>query len=172
MYWTRRHVLVCTSQHCQQKGAADVVGLLRLQVVRQKLDTEILVNTCGTIDLCDIGPNIVVYPDNIVYGGVTKADLPDIVAYLKGGPVVERLLVGPGSPAERRRHDLFAEAVSAGPTSVATAFADVVARHGLDDAWVAEQQRRGFVARKPGADGGPETITVTKKALDRYGLRG
>ena len=38
------------------------------------------------------------------------------------------------------------------------------------DAWVAEQARRGFIARKPGVDGGPETITVTSKARTRYGV--
>jgi (2Fe-2S) ferredoxin len=172
MYWTRRHVLVCTSQHCQQKGAMDVVGLLRLSVVRQKLDTEILVNNCGTIDLCDVGPNIVVYPDNIVYGGVTKADLPEIIEYLKGGPVVERLLVGPDAPAERARRDFYAAVSAGGLSGEADHFVTVAGEHGFDDRWVAEQQRRGFIARKPGADGGPETITVTKKARDRYRLAG
>ncbi|HEV2527775.1 MAG TPA: (2Fe-2S) ferredoxin domain-containing protein [Thermomicrobiales bacterium] len=171
MYWTRRHVLVCTSQHCQQKGAMDVVGLLRLQVVRQKLDSEILVNNCGTIDLCDVGPNMVIYPDNIVYGGVTKADLPEIIEYLKGGPVVERLLVGPNAPAEKKRRAFYEAAVSGSPTSPAPAFTVLAEEHGFDGPWIAEQQRRGFIARKPGADGGEETITVTKKALDRYRLR-
>lgn len=167
MYWTRRHVLVCNSQHCLQKGANDVVSMLRLQVVRQKLDTEILVNTCGTIDLCDIGPNMVIYPDNIIYGGVKRSDLPEIVEYLKGGPVVERLLIGPGSPAEVSRRALFAEAVAGGNPVPVPSFDAAVERHGFDAAWVAEQQRRGFIARKPGPDG-VEAITVTKKTRDRY----
>lgn len=168
MYWTKRHVLVCTSQHCQQKGAMDVVGLLRLQIVRQKLDTDILINNCGTIDLCDIGPNLVVYPDNIIYGGVTKADLPEIIAYLKGGPVVHRLLIGPDSPAELSRHDLFADVLKDGNPVPAAVFEMKADAHGFDGTWIAEQQRRGFIARKAGADGGAETITVTKKTRDRY----
>ncbi len=170
MYWTKRHVLVCTSQHCQQKGAMDVVGLLRLQIVRQKLDTDILINNCGTIDLCDIGPNMVVYPDNIIYGNVKKTDLPEIIEYLKGGPVVERLLVGPDSPAERDRRKLYAAVVEQGNPVPASAFEVAVVAHGFDQPWLTEQQRRGFIARKPGADGGEETITVTKKTRDRYRL--
>ena len=170
MYWTQRHVLVCTSQHCQQKGAADVVGLLRLQVVRQKLDTEILVNTCGTIDLCDIGPNMVIYPDNIVYGNVKRGDLPEIIEHLKGGPVVERLLVGPGSPAEESRRAVFLAAIELGNPLPSLEFEAIALDHGFDAAWVGEQQRRGFVARKPGADGGEDTITLTKKSRDRYRL--
>ena len=35
---------------------------------------------------------------------------------------------------------------------------------------IAEQQRRGFIARKPASAEAPETITVTKKARDRYGV--
>ena len=91
MYWTKKHVLVCTASHCNQKGAMDVVGRLRLDVLRKGLDNDILVNNCGTIDLCDCGPNIVVYPDNVIYSGVTVKDLPEIVEHLRGGPVVERL---------------------------------------------------------------------------------
>jgi len=170
MYWTQKHVLVCTASHCAQKGANDVVGRLRLDILRKGLDTEILVNNCGTIDLCDIGPNVVVYPDNVIYWGVTVKDLPEIVEHLKGGPVVERLRVGPGSPDEEARRALYAEAVEPSPERPVEAFEALVAAHGLDAAWIAEQQRRGFVARKRGPDGGEETITVTKKARGRYGV--
>jgi hypothetical protein len=74
MYWTNKHVLACTASHCAAKGANDVLMLLRREVLRRGLDKAILVNNCGTIDLCDIGPNIVVYPDGVIYSGVTKAD--------------------------------------------------------------------------------------------------
>jgi len=170
MYWTKRHVMVCTAIHCQQKGGMDVAGRLRLDIIRKGLDTEILVNNCGTIDLCDVGPNIVVYPDNIIYHGVTVKDIPEIVAHLRGGPVVERLLIGPGETRERARHDFYAAAVSPDPTRPSADFDCLAADHGFDATWVTEQQRRGFIARKPGADEGPETITVTTKARTRYGV--
>ena len=41
MYWTRKHVLVCTASHCAQKGSNELIGRLRLEVVRKKLDAEI-----------------------------------------------------------------------------------------------------------------------------------
>src|SRR5215211_8353182 len=103
MYWTQKHVLACTASHCAAKGANDVLMLLRREVIRRGLDTQILVNNCGTIDLCDIGPNIVIYPDNIIYSGVTVKDIPEIIAHLTGGTVVERLVVSPEAPEERRR---------------------------------------------------------------------
>ncbi len=170
MYWTNKHVLVCTASHCAQKGANAVVGRLRLDIVRAGLDTEILVNNCGTIDLCDLGPNVVVYPDNIIYRGVTVKDLPEIIEHLKGGPVVERLLLSKHSAEEETRRHFYQAAASPSPTRPAADFIALAASHGLDDAWISEQQRRGFVARKPGTDPESETMTVTKKAIARYGL--
>jgi (2Fe-2S) ferredoxin len=170
LYWTKKHVLVCTASHCAQKGANDVAGRLRLDIIRRGLDVEILVNNCGTIDLCDIGPNLVVYPDNIIYSGVTVKDIPEVVASLTGGPIVERLVLGPSVPAETSRKEFYRAAVTPAPTRTAAEFSALVGEHGFDESWIAEQQRRGFIARKPGEEGGPETITVTKKARARYGV--
>jgi (2Fe-2S) ferredoxin len=170
MYWTQKHVLGCTASHCAAKGANDVLNLLRREVLRRGLDKEILVNNCGTIDLCDIGPNIVVYPDGVIYSGVQKADVKELVDALAAGTVVERLVLNPETPAERARHDFYAAAVDPEPTRPAEAFTALALAHGFDEAWIAEQQRRGFIARKPGADEGPETITVTSKARTRYGV--
>ena len=168
MYWTKKHVLVCTANHCAQKGANDVAGRLRLEIIRRGLDAEILVNNCGTIDLCDVGPNLVVYPDEVIYRGVTVKDLPEIVEHLKGGPVVERLVLNRTTASEEARRAFYREAVDPEPTRPASEFIALAAAHGFDEAWIGEQQRRGFVARKPATNGGAETITVTKKARTRY----
>jgi (2Fe-2S) ferredoxin len=169
VYWTKKHVLICTASHCAGKGANDVAGRLRLEVVRRGLDAEILVNNCGTIDLCDIGPNLVVYPDNVIYRGVTVRDIPAILGHLTGGPPVERLELRADSPDEEARRALYRAAVSIGSPPLTEQFIKLCTEHGFDDAWIAEQQRRGFIARKPD-DAGRETITVTKKARDRYGV--
>jgi (2Fe-2S) ferredoxin len=170
MYWTTKHVLVCNASHCTQKGANDVAGRLRLAIIRGGLDTEILVNNCGTIDLCDVGPNVVVYPDGVVYAGVTPKDVPEIVAHLQGGPVVERLRLGPGTPAEEARRAFYRAAVDPEPVRPAADFAALAQAHGFDDAWIAGQVRRGFLARKPATADAPETVSVTKKARGRYGV--
>lgn len=171
MYWTRKHVMVCTASHCSQKGGMDVAGRLRLDIVRKGLDAEILINNCGTIDLCDCGPNVVVYPDNVIYNGVTVKDIPDIVQHLRGGPVVERLVLSASSEQELQRRGYYAEAVMA-ESGLPPEEADALAlQHGLADTWIAEQLRRGFMARKPDPDTGEDRILVTKKARDRYSLQ-
>ena len=169
MYWTKKHVLVCTAAHCAGKGANDVAQRLRLEVLRRGLDAEILVNNCGTIDLCDIGPNLVVYPDNVIYRGVTVRDIPAVMEHLKGGEPVDRLVLQANSPDEEARRALYRDAVEVDGARAVDDFVALARRHGHDDTWIAEQQRRGFIARKPDGQGG-ENIAVTKKARDRYGV--
>ncbi len=169
MYWTKRHVVVCTASHCNQKGAMDVIGKLRLGVMRQGLDDEILINNCGTIDLCDIGPNLVVYPDNVILSGVIIKDVPEVIDYLNGGPTPERLVLAPSTPAEANRHGFYAAAVERELTPSAE-FRELAESFGLDSDWIAEQLRRGFLAKKPHPDDQSETIAVTKKARARYSV--
>lgn len=166
MYWNRKHVLVCTASHCMQKGANNVAGRLRLEMKRRGLDQDVLVNTCDSIDLCDIGPNIVVYPERAIYSHVQVSDLKEIIEHLQGGVPVERLLLTPETPEEAAREQFFRSVVVDGDTVSAEEFATLVVEHGYDDAWINEQARRGFIARKE-AEGVP-TVTVTTKALQRY----
>lgn len=149
-----------------QKGANNVAGRLRIELKRRGLDHHIMVNTCDSIELCDIGPNIVVYPEGIIYSGVGTGDLKDIIAHLDGGEPVERLVLTPETPAEAARERFFREAVADGPSSPGERFSALAESHGLDESWIAEQARRGFIARKD-VDGVP-SIVVTTKAYLRY----
>lgn len=171
MYWTQKHVLVCTASHCAQKGSNDLIGRLRLEIVRKKFDAEILVNNCGTIDLCDIGPNVVIYPDNVILSGVTAKDVPALVRYLRGEGDPPGEITGYDSPAELARRSFYLEAVACGDFCLADRFARIALEHEFDNAWIDEQARRGFIARKPDPESGEPAIVVTKKAIDRYRLR-
>lgn len=168
MYWTKRHVLICTAVHCNSKGAMDLAGRLRIELIRKKLDAEILVNNCGTIDLCDIGPNVVIYPDNVILRGVTLKDLPVLVEYLRGGPVPEHLLLTPYGGEEEKRRILYREALGLGESLLVDEFNQLATEHGFDGAWVDEQARRGFIARKASAEDGLVHVTVTTKTRNRY----
>ena len=51
-------------------------------------------NKSGCLDQCEKGPSVVVYPDTIWYGGVTEADVAEIVdEHIIGGRPVTRLLM-------------------------------------------------------------------------------
>jgi (2Fe-2S) ferredoxin len=170
MYWTERHILACTGNHCNQKGASQIINRLRFELLRRKMNDRIMFNTCGTIDLCDIGPNLVIYPDNIVYSNITENDIPDIVKFLAGGPVVDRLLTGPDAPAERQRQAFYAALQERGNSLSESDTNALASRHSLDERWIAEQLRRGFMAKKPDAESGDERLSMTSKALHRYRL--
>lgn len=170
VYWTRKHVLICTAQHCSQKGAQAVAGRLRIELKRKGLDVDVMANTCDSIDICDIGPNILVYPDRIIYHGVKTSDVPELVESLRpGGKPVERLLLKPNEGEEQARREIYEAAVRAEPISPED-FLALAQAHGWDEAWVNEQARRGFIARKQ-VDDRP-VIMVTSKARQRYGIVG
>lgn len=84
-------VLVCTNirddgrDACGRRDAADLRDLLREEVAARGLRTRVRVSQTGCLGKCGAGPNIVVVPDGIWYSGVTREDLPIIVARHFGG---------------------------------------------------------------------------------------
>jgi (2Fe-2S) ferredoxin len=151
-----------------QKGANQVAGRLRMELKRKGLDHEILANTCDSIEICDLGPNIVVLPDNIIYRNVQMKDIPKIIRSLQeGGEPIESLMLTPDSEDEVQRRKLYEEATTEDWIPVDD-FMALVAKYEFDEGWVDEQARRGFIARKE-RDGQP-VITVTSKARNRYGI--
>lgn len=170
MYWFERHALVCTGSHCLQKGTNPVLNRLRFELMRRKLNVKVHLNTCGSIDLCDIGPNMVVYPDNIVYSNIQESDIPDLVQFFQGGPVVERLLTGPDSPAEKQRQAFYVALQEHGNSASESDVTSLASESGQAEGWIAEQMRRGFMAKKPDKETGEERYSMTTKAANRYGL--
>jgi (2Fe-2S) ferredoxin/SAM-dependent methyltransferase len=95
----RYHVLVCDQRKpeglpcCAARGAAAVIEALRREIAAQALLDVVQVTTCGSLGLCERGPNLVVYPDGIWYSGVGVADVPEIVReHFQNGRPVARLL--------------------------------------------------------------------------------
>jgi (2Fe-2S) ferredoxin len=98
-----RYVFVCLNQRpeghpkgsCLDRGAADVFNALREEQGRRLL-TNVKVVATGCMEACLAGPALLVTPDNVWYGGVTEADVPELVErHLVGGEPVELLRIGP-----------------------------------------------------------------------------
>jgi (2Fe-2S) ferredoxin/SAM-dependent methyltransferase len=92
------HVFACEQRKpdglpcCAARGSAEVIAALRREVAAQGLLDRVLVTACGSIGLCEHGPNLVVYPEGTWYSGVSAADVPEIVReHLGGGRPVARL---------------------------------------------------------------------------------
>jgi (2Fe-2S) ferredoxin len=96
-----RFVFVCTNERppghprgsCIGRGSADVLATFR-DLQGQKGHVHYKVVATGCLEPCLAGPNVVVYPDNVWYGGVTVDDVEEIIEqHLVGGKPVEMLLI-------------------------------------------------------------------------------
>jgi (2Fe-2S) ferredoxin len=98
-----KHIFICTNQRPDgnSRGCCDPSGNAELhRVFKEKLkqrgipNSTVRANKAGCLDQCEVGPTVVVYPDNVWYGGVTPADVDQIIdAHIVGGKPVERLVI-------------------------------------------------------------------------------
>ena len=109
----RSHILVCADPECVAKGAHEVLDSLERELVVQGLRGEIDVLETSRIGGCAHGPEIMVYPDQVHYSGLTVDKIPHLVEeyFLKGrvvagllAPVQEQVEdeLGPPRPKEVR----------------------------------------------------------------------
>ncbi|MFT3775358.1 MAG: (2Fe-2S) ferredoxin domain-containing protein [Minicystis sp.] len=99
----RKHYLfVCVNRRpdgspkgsCAARGAVEIHAALKEQLHAAGLaKVEARACTASCIDLCWVGPAIAVEPDGYFYGRVTPGDVPEIVAALREGRRVERLVL-------------------------------------------------------------------------------
>ncbi len=80
----RKVVLVCTNvkengkECCGMKGAEEI--RLKLKDEMKKADLTVRVSKSGCLDRCAEGVTVAIMPDDVWLGGVTEADIPEIVA--------------------------------------------------------------------------------------------
>ena len=102
----QRHVFVCTNERpaddprgcCKAKGGVEVRDKMKAELKARGISKLVRANNAGCLDQCAFGVTVVVYPEQVWYGGVTVDDVPEIVdKHLVGGEIVERLLI-PNQP--------------------------------------------------------------------------
>lgn len=77
---------------CAARGSRKVVDALRAEVAAQGLADQVQITPCGSLGLCEHGPNMVVYPDGSWYSGVSANDAPELArSHFANGNPVERL---------------------------------------------------------------------------------
>ncbi|HSN27723.1 MAG TPA: (2Fe-2S) ferredoxin domain-containing protein [Kofleriaceae bacterium] len=102
----QRHVFVCTNERpaddprgcCKAKGGVEVRDKMKAELKARGISKLVRANNAGCLDQCERGVTVVVYPEQVWYGGVTVDDVVEIVdKHLVGGEIVERLLI-PNQP--------------------------------------------------------------------------
>lgn len=82
----RYHVYACQQEKpgdapcCTARGAAATLDALRKEIAAQGLLDVVQVTTCGSIGLCERGPNMVVYPEGVWYSGYRPPTCPSSCA--------------------------------------------------------------------------------------------
>jgi len=94
----RYHVFVCDQQKpegvpcCSARGSRKLVDALRGEVAAQGLAGQVQITPCGSLGLCERGPNMVVYPEGVWYSGVSAHDVPELVrSHFANGDPLARL---------------------------------------------------------------------------------
>lgn len=100
----QKHVFVCTQGRppghprgsCAQHKSPELIETFLMELQNRALFDKIAVTNTGCMGPCTTGPSVLVYPEGVMYGGVTKEDVAVIFdEHLVGGQPVERLLVSP-----------------------------------------------------------------------------
>lgn len=95
-----RHVFVCSQQRppghprgsCAASGAAPLLQAFWAEQQKRQAYEQVAVTYSGCLGPCDGGPNVLVYPEGVLYRGVTPDDVAEIFdSHLERGEAVERL---------------------------------------------------------------------------------
>lgn len=101
MYY-KYHVFFCTNQReggrqcCGQHNASDIRAYAKEKISALGLAGEgkVRINSAGCMNRCELGPVIVVYPEETWYSYLNRGDIDEIIEkHLLGGERVERLLI-------------------------------------------------------------------------------
>ncbi len=95
------HLFVCCNRRepggrkcCDPEGNEELRERFKVELKKRKLGPLFRVNKAGCLDQCELGPTVVLYPQEIWYGGVKPEDVPRIIdETVIGGRVLPDLLI-------------------------------------------------------------------------------
>jgi (2Fe-2S) ferredoxin len=96
------HIFVCCNERpaghprgcCNPDGTAALRAAFKAELIKRRLHGQVRANSSGCLDQCELGPTVVIYPQEIWYGGVQLEDVPRIVEQtIVGGQIIESLRI-------------------------------------------------------------------------------
>ena len=102
MSFYQHHVFFCCNQReggkacCNDYGASDIRDYAKNRVKELGLsgNGKVRINMAGCLDRCELGPVLVVYPEETWYTYVDREDIDEIISeHLQHGRAVERLKI-------------------------------------------------------------------------------
>jgi (2Fe-2S) ferredoxin len=95
-----KHLFICTNARppghpkscCTERGTHDLVIEFGRQLEERELFGRIKMTRTSCLGPCELGPSVLVYPDGVMYVGVTPGDIAEIIdEHLLGDNPVDRL---------------------------------------------------------------------------------
>ncbi len=102
MSFYERHVFTCVNERdgsdargcCMERGGDDVAAWFKAEVKERGWKGRIRANRAGCLDVCEFGPAVVVYPEQVWYSPATQEDVKAICdRHLANGDIVTELLI-------------------------------------------------------------------------------
>ena len=97
------HVFVCTNERppghprgcCRDKGSVHLRDYMKARAKELGLK-RVRINTAGCLERGELGPSMVIYPEQVWYSPKTTADIDEILkVHLQDGGRVTRLMLRP-----------------------------------------------------------------------------
>ncbi|MEA3459615.1 MAG: (2Fe-2S) ferredoxin domain-containing protein, partial [Chloroflexota bacterium] len=86
-------ITVCGGTGCRALGSETVGAAFREELKKQDLEARVDLKMTGCPGFCEQGPLAVIFPERMLYVGITPEDVPEIISKtIVGGEVIERLL--------------------------------------------------------------------------------
>ena len=102
MSYYKYHVFFCTNlraageQCCERCNASEIRNYAKARIKELGMSGEgkVRINTAGCLDRCELGPVLVVYPEETWYSYIDREDIDEIIEqHLIGGKLVKRLMI-------------------------------------------------------------------------------
>lgn len=88
----RAHVLVCSGTGCHSFGSKSIMDAFKEELDKRGLGREVKVVETGCSGLCALGPNVIVYPEAVLYCTVKPEDVLELVEeHFVKGRILKRL---------------------------------------------------------------------------------
>ncbi len=102
-----KHIMICGATGCLSSGSNQIAETLKEELEKQGVIDKYRLVMGGCPGFCEVGPIIVIYPDEVFYCRLKPKDMAELVEqHLIGGEIVERLLYkGPDVDAPARFYD-------------------------------------------------------------------
>lgn len=97
-----KHIFVCENKRpdedprgcCADKNSKEIRAIFKTRLKELGISSKVRANAAGCLDACEHGATVVIYPEQVWYGFVTKDDVDEIIEkHIVNNQPVKRLMI-------------------------------------------------------------------------------